>query len=127
MTCSLDGNSEGNDTELDNLVQRAFKKTGRVRDDRAFYWEEANHHELLDPKAGIQFRNVGLDCVLFGNTHKAMLPALNAWCGESVYVCKATESSRGKVLSLARHLRRVTLQGSVGWVVGCNMVCLRFS
>ena len=50
---SLDGNSEGNNAELDNLVRRAFKKTGRVRDDGAFYWEEANHRELLDPKAGM--------------------------------------------------------------------------
>lgn len=124
---SLEGNSMDNDAELDNLVRRAFKKTGRVKDDGAFYWEETNHRELLDPKAGLQFRNVGLDCVLFGNAREAALPALNAWCGESIYVCKATEASRGKVLSLARHLRRVTLQASVGWVIGCNMVCLRFS
>ena len=67
---ALIGNTEGTEVELDILLRKAFANTSRVQSDDNWYWV-ANQAALNDIKAGVQFRHVGLDFVLFGNVYKA--------------------------------------------------------
>ncbi|KAF9642291.1 hypothetical protein BDM02DRAFT_3133183 [Thelephora ganbajun] len=62
----LGGNSAETEAELDVQVRKAFKKSPRVHFSKMWYSTETSN-ALLDPKAGIVMRNVGLDFVFFGN------------------------------------------------------------
>ena len=63
----LPGNSGEADSELDLQVRRAFKKSPLVLYEDNWYHTKAGGHELLESKAGVQMRNVGVDFLFFGN------------------------------------------------------------
>ena len=116
---ALVGNTEGTEAELDILLRKAFAKTSRVQYDDDWYWV-ANQTALIDIKAGVQFRHVGLDFVMFGNAYEAAPFILGGMSDPRAFTFNPPKDST--LEDIKRVVRAFRKDGKIDWAAACAMV-----
>ena len=116
---ALVSNMEGTEAELDILLRKAFAKTSRVQYDDDWYWV-ANQAALIDIKAGVQFRHVSLDFVMFGNTYEAAPFVLGRLADSRAFTF--TPPKDFTLEDIKRVVRAFRKDGKLEWAAACALV-----
>lgn len=115
----LANNGTDGESELDNQVRRALKKSAMVFYDGLWYFTALGTHELLDGKAGVQMRNFGVDFLFFGNAWDFAgfgAPEVHR-CGYTLKVDDAL--SRSEIVEICKEIRRGC---DASWAFGVRLV-----